>query len=55
MFIINCHSLEKDSWSMFWPMPIYHYQRIILEFDVSPGGGRGLGETSQKRFSGQNR
>ena len=53
---------EKDSWSMFWPGPIYpehgdryHDQRIILEFDVSRGGGRGLGETSQRRFSGQNR
>ena len=61
----SCSSLiparEKDSWSMFWPMPIYpghgdryHYQRIILEFEVFQEGGRGLGETSQKRFSRQN-
>ena len=38
---------ENDSWSMFWPRLICpghgdrdHDQRIILEFDVSRGGGQ---------------
>ena len=53
---------ENDSWSMFWPRPICpgqgnrdHDQGIILELDVSRGGDRGLGETSLRHFSGQNR
>ena len=31
------------------------FERIILKFDVSRGGGRGLGEMSQGPFCGQNR
>ena len=47
---------------LFWPgaiCPEYsnrdHNQRITWKLDVSQGGGRGLGETSQGRFSSQNR
>ena len=62
MFNLDPPAHENDSWSMFWPWPIFpghgdqdHDQRIILELDFSRGGGRGLRETSQGRFSGQNR
>ena len=62
MFNLDHPVRENDSCSMFWPRPICpghgdrdHDQRIILELHISRGGGRGLGETSQGRFSRQNR
>ena len=47
MFNLDRPVHENESWSMFWPRPVFpvqgdqdHDQRISLELDVSQGGGR---------------